>query len=92
MEKKVEARVGNWSAFTCEVSEQAKQAFKEIELIGTDYTIVAVSHQLVEGTNYRYFCNTKAVYPNAPYSAAIVCLYKPLKGKAILNSIIPLHI
>lgn len=85
--------VGGWSQFSC-VDKQSQQVFDEAMqgFVGVDYSPVAVSQQVVAGMNYRFFCNSKVVYPNALNEVAIVFIYKPLEGKAYITSIKPIHL
>jgi hypothetical protein len=89
---KAEEKLGAWSLFTCKIDEQAQEAFKEAThgMVGADYSPVAVSQQVVGGMNYRFFCNAKLVTPFSLNGAAIVCVFKPATGKAIVTSIIPI--
>ncbi|RPH30731.1 MAG: hypothetical protein EHM93_15350 [Bacteroidales bacterium] len=86
--------LGAWSVFTCKIDEQAKHAFEEAlhDLVGVHYSPVVVSQQVVAGMNYRFFCNSKVVYPHSLNGAAIVSIYKPLQGKAHITSITPIHL
>ncbi|KYG75072.1 putative outer membrane protein [Roseivirga ehrenbergii] len=81
--------VGAFSPYTCKMSAEAEGAFKEAVdgLLGVTYSPVAVSQQVVAGMNYKFFCNTQAAtrYPNN--GAAIVSVYKPLKGAAHITHI-----
>ncbi len=85
--------VGGWSEFKC-VDKPSLAVFDEAisGYAGVHYTPVAVSQQLVAGMNYRFFCNSKVVYPDSLNGAAIVSVYKPLEGKAYVTSIMPIHL
>ncbi len=80
---------GGWSDYTCDISLEAKGAFKIAleSLRGVDYTPVAFAQQVVAGMNYSFFCNSKVVYPGAPNEAAIINIYQPLKGRAVITGI-----
>jgi hypothetical protein len=82
-------KVGAFTEYSCEINDEAKQAFNEAlnGLLGVKYTYVAVSQQVVAGMNYKFFCNTESAtrYPNT--GAAIVSIYKPLKGDAHITNI-----
>jgi hypothetical protein len=84
-----EAMVGGWSIFSSEITKEAKDVFETAlkGLVGVDYSPVAFATQVVSGTNYSFFCNAKAVYPDAPNQGAIVDIYKPLDGQAHLREI-----
>lgn len=81
--------VGAFSTFSCNIDNQAEQAFNEAmeNIIGVEYSPVAVSQQVVAGMNYRFFCNSKIVTPYAANGSAMVNIYKPLEGKAHIISI-----
>ena len=84
---------GGWSTYSCNISEEAKKAFAQAmkDFVGVAYTPVAVAQQLVAGMNYRFFCNaTPAVEYPFPF-AAIVTVFQPLEGKAVLTGIHPIH-
>jgi hypothetical protein len=80
---------GGWTAYTTELSNDVKAVFAEATkgLLGVDYTPLAVATQVVSGTNYRFFCNMKAVYPNALNEAAILQIYKPTDGSVHITAI-----
>ena len=82
-------RVGGWSTYSYEITPQASAAFKEAfeGFVGVSYEPVAFATQIVSGSNYSFFCNAKVVYPGASNEAAIVCIYKPLDGKAHIKEI-----
>ena len=83
---------GAWSEYIC-MNKQAEQVFNEVEMpLGVSYKPVAFSSQLVAGMNFRFFCNSKVIYPHSLNSAAIVSIFKPLEGKAVLTSITPIHL
>jgi len=81
--------VGAFSTFACNIDAQAKEAFNQAlnGLLGVDYTPVAVSSQIVAGTNYRFFCNAKVVNPYSANGSAMVNIYMPLTGEAHITSI-----
>lgn len=81
--------VGAYTPFTTEISPEAKEVFNKAlaGLVGVDYTPLAVSTQVVAGTNYRFFCNAKPVYPNAPVEGAMVYIYQPLEGEPHITNI-----
>lgn len=80
---------GGWSTFKTEMSEQELKVFKEAfaGFIGVKYTPIAVSVQVVNGTNYRFFCNALGMYPGATNDAAVVHIYQPLNGVAHITAI-----
>lgn len=83
------AITGGYSRFTTRISKKASKVFdKALQgLVGVGYTPLAVSTQVVAGTNYRFFCNARGVYPGALNEGAILDIYKPLKGPPHLTQI-----
>ncbi|TKG95531.1 hypothetical protein EYV94_08810 [Puteibacter caeruleilacunae] len=75
---------GGYTTFSTAISNEATKAWNEAfqGFVGVNYTPVAVATQVVNGTNYRFFCNAKEVYPNSANEAAMVEIYKPLNDKA----------
>lgn len=51
-------------------------------LAGVSYTPLKVSTQVVAGTNYKFYCETVLVTPDAEEGHAYVTIYQPLEGKA----------
>lgn len=80
---------GGWTPYSTTISAEAMDVFKHAMhgLVGVSYTPIAFATQVVSGINYRFICNAKVVYPNAPNDAAIVQIYKPLTGDAHITSI-----
>lgn len=85
----LENRPGAYSTYTCDISPEARKSFDKAiaEIIGVDYTPVAVSTQSAGGSNYKFFCNARAVTPSAYNQAAIVSVYAPLEGSAHVTDI-----
>lgn len=81
--------VGGWTPYTTPLAAEAKEVFASVTkgLVGVHYTPLAVASQVVAGTNYRFFCNAKGVYPNALNEAVIIQVYQPLKDAAHITSI-----
>lgn len=81
--------VGTFTAYTNRMTTEQLNVFSQATkgLEGVDYTPLAVSTQLVSGTNYRFFCNSKGVYPNSLNEGAIVTIYQPLQGQPHVTSI-----
>jgi hypothetical protein len=84
--------LGGWTTYSCQITEDASKIFEEAfqGFVGVSYTPVAFATQLVSGTNYSFFCNAKAVYPNAPNQAAMVDIYQPLEGLPHITEITPI--
>ena len=74
---------GAWTPFRTEISKEEMEIFKKVTdpLLGVKYSPVAVASQVVNGANYRFFCNSKAVYPNAINDATMIFVYKPSDGE-----------
>lgn len=82
------ANPGGWTSFRPLTSEDKDVFNKALNgLVGVGYEPLLVATQVVAGINYRFFCNAKVVYPNAPYYAAIILIFKPLQGDAHITSI-----
>lgn len=73
---------GGWTAFTTEIDLSASAAFDRAfdEFVGESYEVLAVSSQVVQGVNYRYFCNAKGSYPGAQVHPTMVTIYVDLNG------------
>ena len=80
---------GGWTPFSSDITKEASEVFEAAfkGFVGVSYSPVAFATQVVNGVNYSFFCNAKAVYPNAPNEAAIVNIYKPLDGPAHITEI-----
>ncbi len=76
--------VGAYTPYTSKISNEDQKAFDEAfkNFTGVRYSPVAVSKQLVAGTNYKFFCNTETVTLYPVDGIAIVSIYKPLDGEA----------
>ncbi|MDD3321738.1 MAG: hypothetical protein PHS59_09885 [Paludibacter sp.] len=79
---------GGWTPYSTKISSDAQKAFDEAfkGFAGVHYTPLVVASQVVKGINYRFFCNAQIIYPNAPHHGALVQIYKPLSGPAILSA------
>ena len=80
---------GGWTPFNTDITVKEKEIFKTAfkGFVGVDYKPLAVATQVVAGTNYRFFCNSKGVYPHAANETAMVQVYEPLDGSAHITSI-----
>jgi hypothetical protein len=80
--------VGAWSEFNFTIHSEAKKVFdKAVALYGAKYTALAVATQVVNGTNYCFLCEGQLVIPEQPQFAALVYVYKPLKGEPHITGI-----
>jgi hypothetical protein len=73
---------GAYTKFTTELNDQEKKVFEQAmhDLVGVKYTPLAVATQVVEGVNYKYFCNAVGVYPGAMVHGALVNIYQAPNG------------
>lgn len=82
---------GGWTKFRSDISSAELEIFKKalIGLTGVNYTPVAISSQVVNGTNYQFFCNGNVVIPNSANEAFMIEVYVDLNGtverKAIMK-------
>lgn len=86
----MEVMVGAYTPYSTSISQDEEKVFKAATkgLLGVDYIPLAVATQVVAGINYKFLCNAKGVYPNAPDEAAIIEIYQPLEADPIINRII----
>ncbi|MEM7536855.1 MAG: hypothetical protein AAF639_32040 [Chloroflexota bacterium] len=77
-----EQAAGGWTTFSCDISKEALEVFKSVQLpFGKTYTPVAVATQVVSGTNYDFFCNTKVAGQGKFNEIAMVSIYEPVSGE-----------
>ena len=81
--------LGIYNQYTCKIDDQAEIAFKKAMdgLLGVEYSPVAVSTQLVDGMNYKFFCNTRPSTMPSFNGAAIVSVYASIHGDAHITHI-----
>lgn len=81
--------LGGWTPFESKIDPEEREVFSEAMkgFVGVEYTPVAVATQVVQGTNYNFFCNAKVAYPNSPNYAAMVTIYRPLEGNPHITEI-----
>ncbi|MFK7948183.1 MAG: hypothetical protein AB8G11_11365 [Saprospiraceae bacterium] len=77
--------VGGWSAFG-PVTGGDMEVFNEANNLGVDRKPIAVSTQVVSGTNYLFICVSKVSGSDKTY-LELVAIYKPLSGKAQIMTI-----
>lgn len=78
---------GGWSKYNC-IDQEKLKIFNDVQLpLGVDYEPFAVSTQVVDGRNIKYLCNTRVVYPEAPYYLTIVDIFEPKEGTPYLTEI-----
>jgi len=85
----METILGGRTPYLNHIPEEEFDIFKKAlhGLIGVKFIALDGSKQVVNGMNYRFFCNVQIAYPEAPNEAAIVQIHKPLKGDAHITSI-----
>ncbi len=79
---------GGWSDFK-ELEDADKKVFAEAMKghIGVTYTPEKVSKQLVNGTNYRFFCYGKPVTQDSHSFPAIVTVHAPIGDRPTIANI-----
>ena len=84
---------GGWrKAESPVITEEVQTAFDKAtdELVGVSYTPLAVlSSQVVSGTNYCIFCESKAVVSDAEAEYGFFYLYVDLEGNAEMTDYVP---
>lgn len=80
---------GAWTTFKKDISDKELNIFKQAteNLEGVEYTPIAVATQVVAGMNYKFLCNGKVVYPNAPEITVMITIYEPLEGPVHITEI-----
>ena len=90
-EKKESAAVGGWEEVQDgTITEDLQELFdKAMEgLVGVDYSpIELLEKQIVSGTNYRFLCESRVVYPGAAVRKAVVTIYEDLEGNVSILDI-----
>ena len=78
--------LGGWTPYRCGISNEAKEVFEKIvpPVIGVDYELFACATQLVNGTNYSFFCNSRVVTSDPRYDGVIIDAHQPLEGPPYL--------
>lgn len=79
---------GGWTIFR-KPDEDDMKVFEEAMngLLGVKYTPLLVKSQIVSGKNYKFICNATPVVPEPEEFSAIVSIFKPLDGAAVLTGI-----
>ncbi len=80
---------GAWTQFETTLSSETKELFNKAtdQLVGVTYKPIAVSKQVVSGTNYSFFCNATPAYPNANTYGSLVEIYQQPDGSIHLTEI-----
>lgn len=80
---------GGWGPWSFEPTAADREVLQEAltGLKGATYQALAVQQQVVSGTNYHFICEGTMVVPSQPKFVAMITVYKPLDGKAVLQQI-----
>jgi hypothetical protein len=80
---------GGWTPFITPIPQEDLDVFNTAmkQIMGVDYQPLAVATQVVAGTNYRFFCNSKVVYPHSPNEARMVQIWQNPEGVLSITSI-----
>jgi len=79
---------GGWTEFHKPGSEEIKIFEEAFEgFVGVMYTPFLVKSQIVNGVNYKFVADAIGVYPEAQPYKALVSIYKPINGKAVITNI-----
>ncbi|WXR62040.1 hypothetical protein WG909_02120 [Peptostreptococcaceae bacterium AGR-M142] len=75
--------VGAWTKFRTNLSDSDKKVFSRAMdgIMGVNYEPIAVATEVVEGTNYRFFCNSQIVRPDAPNEASMIEIWEKPNGE-----------
>ena len=78
-----------YSQYTNKITKKAKQAFNNAmnDVMGLNYHPIAFSAQIVDGINYKFFCNSEASSSPPISGAAIVTIFAPTNGAAHITHI-----
>lgn len=81
--------LGAFGPYTCDIDNEAKAAFADAMegFVGVKYSPICVSQQVVSGMNYSFFCNAEIVVPGSTVYPAMVDVYKPIDGRAVITHI-----
>ncbi|MDC1105216.1 hypothetical protein OAT16_00825 [Prolixibacteraceae bacterium] len=80
---------GGYTPYKKDIPKEVMNAFKEAMegLVGVGYEPLCYASQVVEGTNYCFFCNATLVIAEPMTYPAFVEVYKPLEGRACITHI-----
>ena len=85
---------GGWGEFKCingnnsADANKAQEVFKKIPFgLGMQHLPFAYATQTVNGTNYRFLCNSKVVAPNTSNQLILVEVHVDLNGEISIMSI-----
>ena len=80
--------MGGWSDFT-DLAHEDEEVFKQAisSVKDVDYKAFKVSKQIVNGTNYRFICEGNPAVRDSNIFPAIVKVYQPVNGNAVITGI-----
>lgn len=80
--------MGGWSDFT-DLAHEDEEVFKQAisSVKDVDYKALKVSKQIVNGTNYRFICEGNPAVRDSNIFPAIVKVYQPVNGNAVIKEI-----
>jgi predicted secreted protein len=78
---------GGWSQFAPPESQERDLFLASVPKIGVNYTPLLVTRQTVNGVNYVFLANAKAVTPDAREYAVVVRLYADTSGTTAVQEI-----
>lgn len=82
-------QVGAWTQYRTELTKEELSIFTAAfkDFVGVDYQAVAIATQLVNGTNYSFFCNARGVSPHATDVPAMVEIYLEPNSLPIITNV-----
>lgn len=82
-------KAGGWTPFETKITNEEMTVFEKATtpLLGVGYKPIAVSTQVVAGTNYSFFCNATVANQTADTYAAMVEVYQQPDGSIHLTEI-----
>ncbi|MDR0711667.1 MAG: hypothetical protein LBF67_04925 [Prevotellaceae bacterium] len=88
-------KLGGYSAFTPykEAEKEVQAYFLEVtkQLVGVNFTPLAVAQQVVNGINFAYFTTAKGTYSEARYYNALVIVHVATTGAVTLTEVKPVQ-
>ncbi|QZT38441.1 hypothetical protein K5X82_05975 [Halosquirtibacter xylanolyticus] len=80
---------GGFTPYSKDIPMDALDAFHEAMegFVGVGYEPLCYASQVVQGTNYCFFCNATLVVADPVVYPAFVEVFKPLEGKACITHI-----
>lgn len=81
---------GGWSPFNTHLTPDEMQVFNQATagMVGAKYEPIAVSTQVVNGINYKFFCNSNKATMSSPNEGAIVEIHSDPNQQAKITEIV----